>query len=191
LKLKRAKLDIARRIGEIGMIECVECIAPQLQAVDRLFTLELESRLECVNVLVRHVSRFRGKMLRPCLVLLAGRACGADALTDAHVTIAPPDYEECNAGVGLYTPNKVGWPVAGTEDAPVVNVSWCQSHAYCQWSGKRLCGKIGGGPLPKLYETNATESQWFNACTHQGTNAFPYGNTYDDQACVGPGVGAK
>src|SRR4051794_30697460 len=65
-----------------------ECIAPQLQAVDRLFTLELQSRLECVNVLVRHVSRFRGKMLRPCLVLLAGRACGGDGLNDAHVTIA-------------------------------------------------------------------------------------------------------
>jgi len=65
-----------------------ECIAPQLQAVDRLFSVELESRLECVNVLVRHVSRFRGKMLRPCLVLLAGRACGGDGLNDAHVTIA-------------------------------------------------------------------------------------------------------
>jgi octaprenyl-diphosphate synthase len=63
-----------------------ECIAPQLQAVDRLFSSELHSRLECVNVLVRHVSRFRGKMLRPCLVLLSGRACGN--LTDAHVTIA-------------------------------------------------------------------------------------------------------
>lgn len=63
-----------------------ECIDPQLKAVDRLFTSELQSQIECVNVLVRHVSRFRGKMLRPCLVLLAGRACGE--LTDAHVTIA-------------------------------------------------------------------------------------------------------
>jgi len=63
-----------------------ECIAPQLKAVDRLFTSELQSEIECVNVLIRHVSRFRGKMLRPCLVLLCGRACGE--LTDAHVTIA-------------------------------------------------------------------------------------------------------
>jgi octaprenyl-diphosphate synthase len=65
-----------------------ECIAPQLRAVDRLFTLELQSRMECVNVLVRHVSRFRGKMLRPCLVLLSGQACGLGPLSDAHVTIA-------------------------------------------------------------------------------------------------------
>jgi octaprenyl-diphosphate synthase len=63
-----------------------ECIAPQLLGVDRLFSTELESRLECVNALVRHVSRFRGKMLRPCLVLLSGRCCGE--LNDAHVTIA-------------------------------------------------------------------------------------------------------
>ena len=63
-----------------------ECIAPQLLAVDRLFSQELRSDLPCVNTLVRHVSRFRGKMLRPCLVLLAGRAVGP--LTDAHVTVA-------------------------------------------------------------------------------------------------------
>src|SRR5207253_6349636 len=36
--------------------------------------------------LVKHVSRFRGKMLRPTLLLLWGKACGE--LTDAHVTIA-------------------------------------------------------------------------------------------------------
>lgn len=63
-----------------------ECIAPQLKSVDRLFTAELQSQIECVNVLIRHVSRFRGKMLRPCLVLLSGQACGE--LSDAHVTIA-------------------------------------------------------------------------------------------------------
>jgi octaprenyl-diphosphate synthase len=67
----------------------VECIAPQLKAVERLFALELESDAGCVNGLVRHVSRFRGKMLRPCLVLLCGRAAAPEReLTDAHVTIA-------------------------------------------------------------------------------------------------------
>jgi octaprenyl-diphosphate synthase len=66
-----------------------ECIAPQLQAVERLFAGELGSDVECVNALVRHVSRFRGKMLRPCLVLLSGKACAPDReLSDDHVTIA-------------------------------------------------------------------------------------------------------
>jgi octaprenyl-diphosphate synthase len=63
-----------------------ECIAPQLAAVDRLFLDELQSDLPCVNVLVRHVGRFRGKMLRPTLLLLCGKAFGE--LTDAHVVLA-------------------------------------------------------------------------------------------------------
>jgi octaprenyl-diphosphate synthase len=62
------------------------CITPQLEAVDRLFHDELASDLPSVNALVKHVSRFRGKMLRPMLVLLSGKAAGE--LTDAHVTIA-------------------------------------------------------------------------------------------------------
>jgi octaprenyl-diphosphate synthase len=62
------------------------CISPQLEAVDRRFHDELASDLPSVNALVKHVSRFRGKMLRPMLVLLAGKAAGE--LTDAHVTIA-------------------------------------------------------------------------------------------------------
>ena len=74
-----------------SLASLTECIAPQMLAVDRLFGRELQSDLPCVNVLVRHVARFRGKMLRPSLLLLWGKACcngsGAD-LTDAHVTVA-------------------------------------------------------------------------------------------------------
>src|SRR6478735_5680495 len=69
-----------------GLASLTDCIRPQLAAVERLFHEELASDLPCVNVLVKHVSRFRGKMLRPCLVLLAGKAAGE--LSDAHVTIA-------------------------------------------------------------------------------------------------------
>src|ERR1700753_2666486 len=63
-----------------------DCIRPQLTAVERLFHEELTSKVSCVNTLVKHVSRFRGKMLRPCLVLLAGKAVGQ--LSDAHITLA-------------------------------------------------------------------------------------------------------
>jgi octaprenyl-diphosphate synthase len=64
----------------------VDCVQHELDAVDRLFHEELKSELPCVNSLVRHVSRFRGKMLRPLLVLLSGKACGK--LTNTHITIA-------------------------------------------------------------------------------------------------------
>ncbi len=63
-----------------------ECITPHLAAVDKLFHEELASQIKCVNTLVKHVSRFRGKMLRPCLVLLSGQACGE--ITPDHIAIA-------------------------------------------------------------------------------------------------------
>src|SRR4051794_22012267 len=68
-------------------------IAPQLVAVDELFARELTSDLPNVNTLVTHVAKFRGKMLRPMLVLLSGLAASAgekndSALSFEHVTLA-------------------------------------------------------------------------------------------------------
>jgi octaprenyl-diphosphate synthase len=71
----------------IAAIDFTDCIASELEAVGQRFADELSSNLRCVNQLVKHVSRFRGKMLRPCLVLLSGKAC-AGSLTDAHITLA-------------------------------------------------------------------------------------------------------
>lgn len=68
------------------LVELTNCIAPELRQVETLFEQELHSQISCVNVLTRHVSRFRGKMLRPMLVLLSGRACGQ--LQKSHIVIA-------------------------------------------------------------------------------------------------------
>jgi octaprenyl-diphosphate synthase len=66
-----------------------EIVAKELEAVERLFHDELSTDLRCVNTLVRHVARFRGKMLRPMLVLLTGKAASPDGqLHDAHLTLA-------------------------------------------------------------------------------------------------------
>ena len=62
----------------INVLEAVNaCIAKPLADVEALFHQELSSDLDCVNQLVKHVSRFRGKMLRPTLVLLSGQAVGS------------------------------------------------------------------------------------------------------------------
>jgi octaprenyl-diphosphate synthase len=70
----------------VAITELVAAIAPQLQEVEKRFEAELSSDLACVNTLVRHVARFRGKMLRPILVLLSGQAAGR--IGPDHLTIA-------------------------------------------------------------------------------------------------------
>jgi len=77
-----------------------QLIAAELKAVDELFARELTSDLPHVNALVSHVAKFRGKMLRPMLVLLSGLAAAEmtrgekggggerNPLTVEHVTAA-------------------------------------------------------------------------------------------------------
>jgi octaprenyl-diphosphate synthase len=61
-------------------------IAADLAAAERIFEAELASRFPFVQQLVDHGADFRGKRLRPALVLLTGQACGG--VTDAHPVLA-------------------------------------------------------------------------------------------------------
>ncbi len=65
-------------------------LADALVDVERLFASELSSSLDCVDELVVHIEQYRGKMLRPTLVLVSGMATSADgeSLTGAHCTLA-------------------------------------------------------------------------------------------------------
>jgi octaprenyl-diphosphate synthase len=65
----------------------VQTLDPYLARVAERFDAELVSDLPCVDSLVKHVARFRGKMLRPMLVLLAGQAVGA-TIGETHITLA-------------------------------------------------------------------------------------------------------
>ncbi len=66
-----------------------ETLAGELAEVESRFAAELHSDLPCVNDLVVHIERYRGKMLRPMLLLLAGQAAVPKAeLGDAHRTLA-------------------------------------------------------------------------------------------------------
>ncbi|MFO0907232.1 MAG: polyprenyl synthetase family protein [Isosphaeraceae bacterium] len=61
-------------------------IARELDEAERIFRDELASRFPFVQQLVDHCSDFRGKRLRPALVLLTGQACGG--LNSAHPVLA-------------------------------------------------------------------------------------------------------
>lgn len=54
-------------------------LTEELHNVKRLFEEQLVSDLPEVNELCRHVERYRGKMLRPSLVILSGMAAAGDA----------------------------------------------------------------------------------------------------------------
>jgi octaprenyl-diphosphate synthase len=64
-------------------------VAGLAQVEDR-FRRQLESPVEAVATLVRHVERYRGKMLRPTVLLLCARACDpeATAFSDDQIVAA-------------------------------------------------------------------------------------------------------
>ncbi len=57
-------------------LQMYDVLAEDMERVRELFEQELQSDLPAVNERIGQVGKFRGKMLRPCLVLLCGRACG-------------------------------------------------------------------------------------------------------------------
>lgn len=74
--------------------DVLAAMQPRLERVRARFDAELHSDLDCVNTLVERVRRFRGKMLRPVLVLLA-----TDALVDGEPTEAQTEASEALAAV--------------------------------------------------------------------------------------------
>jgi octaprenyl-diphosphate synthase len=61
-------------------------IAADLEEVERLLARSLRNRRPLVAGVVDHVRHYRGKRLRPVLLLLSARACGR--VTSAHHTLA-------------------------------------------------------------------------------------------------------
>jgi formylglycine-generating enzyme len=72
---------------------------------------------------------------------------------------------------------------------PIAAVDWCDAYWYCATIGKRLCGKIGGGPNDDPAGANAVGiDQWYTACSSNGAYGelgYPYGQTYSPTACNG------
>ncbi|MFW5738989.1 MAG: formylglycine-generating enzyme family protein [Myxococcota bacterium] len=88
---------------------------------------------------------------------------------------------ECNWNDD-YTPG-CHWPPGDEPDHPVSCVDWCDAYAFCSAVGKRLCGKIGGGPAALEDRDDSSRSQWYYACSSNGLYEYPYGNDFNDSAC--------
>jgi formylglycine-generating enzyme required for sulfatase activity len=99
-----------------------------------------------------------------------------------------PQPDECGWNDKQYVPHILGPTEPGPNPngdpaLPVVGVDWCDAFAYCDWAGKRMCGKIGGGGVPFDQQNDASQSQWYSACSAGGKTVYSYGNDYDPTKC--------
>lgn len=62
--------------GAAGLAVLFDAIGDDLAEVARIFDAELTTDVPTVRPMLAHVGGFRGKMLRPALVILSGRAAG-------------------------------------------------------------------------------------------------------------------
>lgn len=81
----RPMQGLANQLGDHAAV--LGAVDRGLTRVSKVFDGQLESRLEAVRRLVTHVEHYRGKMLRPMLVLVSGMAAsskGEGGLTREH-----------------------------------------------------------------------------------------------------------
>lgn len=115
-------------------------------------------------------------------------------LTSCAATTTHAIQEKTTDDFGSNPCPKGSFNPAKTGTLPVACVSWCDANAYCQWAGKRLCGMRGAQGVqhfPDAIDANkgdfAQETAW--ACSGGGKQAFPYGSSKLDGACVESGTG--
>jgi len=69
------------------LMQVYDHLSVELEEVREVFDGEMQSEVGFVRDMLDEVSKFRGKMLRPILVLLSGQACG-EITRDHHVAAA-------------------------------------------------------------------------------------------------------
>ncbi|MEZ4227477.1 MAG: SUMF1/EgtB/PvdO family nonheme iron enzyme [Polyangiaceae bacterium] len=104
---------------------------------------------------------------------------------DDQKNAATPQFGGCKSNSFDNVANCPGAP-ATTPHLPAGCADWCDAWAFCSWAGKRLCGKLGGGPLTKDEITQPQVSEWAHACTQGGSSLYPWGDSPANNCNFGP-----
>jgi formylglycine-generating enzyme required for sulfatase activity len=123
----------------------------------------------------------------PPLIDVGGFCMDQTEVTNAHYQIflasapSPTFGPECT-----FDTTQVPDRFPQSANLPVRSLDWCDAFAYCQWAGKRMCGKIGGTPGSDDDFNNAMLSEWHYACTNDGAGTlYAYGYVSDPNTCHG------
>jgi formylglycine-generating enzyme required for sulfatase activity len=86
-------------------------------------------------------------------------------------------YPVTNAQYAIFVQatNRVWTMPAGRDNRPVVNVSWDEANAFCQWAGQ-----VAGGRLVQL----PSEAQWEKAARGSDGRLYPWGNDLPDASLL-------
>ncbi|WCE06461.1 polyprenyl synthetase family protein [Pseudoxanthomonas sp. JBR18] len=76
----------------LGLPQIQSLAAPDMAAIDDLIRRRLASDVVLINQIADHIISAGGKRLRPMLVALAGRACGAEATAEHHQLAAIVEF---------------------------------------------------------------------------------------------------
>jgi len=79
--------EVAGNTGAKGLLTQIQAlIGSELRDVEQIFAQELDARHPYVRAVLEHLTRYRGKRLRPILLLLSAQACGG--IEEAHKILA-------------------------------------------------------------------------------------------------------
>lgn len=101
----------------------------------------------------------------------------------AETEVTNAQYSEFIKETGHKSPagwNKEVFP-KDTDNFPIVNISWRDANAYCEWLGKKLNMNVR---LP-------SEAEWELAARGKEQNKYPWGNDWNKDAAVSKETGGK
>ena len=104
------------------------------------------------------------------------------AFTDAKGNDASGQPPEC-----AWNTSYAAGAGGADDNLPIAGIDWCDARAYCQFAGKRLCGKHKDGkfvgPVAQDELADFAVHEWLLACSAAGQLRYPYGGIQVPTAC--------